>query len=72
MAKDPEIVADEIAQAVGGEIQIYEDPDTGECHVSIETEHGGDARGYGFDRKSAFESLITAAEEVGWDPPKPL
>jgi hypothetical protein len=72
MARDPEIVAGEIAQMVGGRIDIYEDELTGECHVSIETDDHGDAKGDGPDRKSAFESLIGAAEEVGWDPPEPI
>jgi hypothetical protein len=72
MAKDPEIIADEIAHVVGGQIEFYEDPETGECHVSIETEHGGDARGEGADRKSAFESLVSAAKDVGWDPPEAI
>lgn len=72
MAKDPEIVAEEIAQVVGGWIDFHEDPDTGESHVSIETENSGDAKGDGPDRKSAFESLIGAAEDVGWDPPEQI
>ena len=70
MPKDPEIVAEEIAQVVGGRIDFYEDPETGECHVSIETEDSGDAKGDGPDRKSAYESLVGAAEDVGWDPPE--
>jgi hypothetical protein len=72
MAKDPEIIAEEIAQVVDGRIDFYEDPETGECHVSIETENSGDARGDGPDRKSAFESLVSAAEDVGWDPPEQI
>jgi hypothetical protein len=72
MAKDPEIVAEEIAQVVGGQIDLYEDPETGECHVSIETEDSGDAKGDGPDRRAAFESLVSAAEDVGWDPPEQI
>ena len=72
VAKDSEIVAEEIAEAVGGHIHFYENPETGECHVSIETEHSGDAKGDGPDRKSAYESLVSAAEDVGWDPPEPI
>jgi hypothetical protein len=72
MSKDPEIVAEEIAEVVGGRIDFYEDPETGECHVSIETEDHGDAKGDGSDRKSAFESLVSAAEDVGWDPPEQI
>lgn len=72
MPKDPEIVAGEIAETVGGQIDFHEDPKTGECHASIETENSGDAKGDGPDRKSAFESLISAAEDVGWDPPEEI
>jgi hypothetical protein len=71
MARDPEIVAEEIAGSVGGWIEFYEDPDTGECRVTIETGHSGDTTGYGRDRRSAFESLLRAAEEGGWDPSEP-
>lgn len=70
MARDPETVADEIAQAVGGRIEFYEDPETGECHVSIETDHSGDAKGDGPNRRAAYESLVGAAADVGWDPPE--
>ncbi|HWT90639.1 MAG TPA: hypothetical protein VN179_05940 [Solirubrobacterales bacterium] len=72
MPKDPEIIVEEIAQSVGGEIKVFEDPETGECHVSIETEHGGYATGSGPTRTAAHESLIEAAEDVGWEPPKPV
>lgn len=72
MTKDPEIVAEEIAQAVGGRIDFYEDPDTGECHVSIETEDSGDAKGDGPDRRSSFQALVGAAEDVGWSPPEQI
>jgi len=72
MAKDPEIVVDEIAQVVNGRVDLYENPETGECHVSIETDDHGDARADGPDRKSAFEALIGAAEDVGWDPPEQI
>jgi len=72
MSKDPEIVAEEIAQMVGGHIEFYEDPETGECYASIETDDHGDAKGDGLDRKSAFESLVAAADEVGWEAPEPI
>jgi hypothetical protein len=72
MDKDPEIVAQEIAEMVGGRIDFHEDEVTGECHASIETDDHGDAKGDGPDRKSAFASLVGAAEDVGWDPPEPI
>jgi len=70
MAGSAEIAADEIAQTIDAQIQVFE-KDNGEIHVSMETDDQGVA-GFGYSREQAFSDLIRAAKEAGWAPPKSL
>jgi hypothetical protein len=73
MTDEPEEVANEIADAIGAQIEIIE-IDKGvyrEFTASMETDDQG-VSGSGGTKEEALKDLVRAAEEVGWEHPEPI
>jgi len=56
---------------VGGRIDVHHNEQTGEWHVSIETDDQGES-GFGHSREQAFSDLVRRCKAIGWVPPTPL
>lgn len=69
MAETAEVAAEEIAEVVGGRIEVFPNEQTGEWHVAIETDDES-VSGYGHSREQAFSHLVRECKKVGWVPPK--
>jgi hypothetical protein len=71
MADTAEQAVEEIAEVVGGEIEVFPNEQTGEWHVAIKTDDESYS-GYGHSREQAFSNLVRECKAVGWVPPTPL
>jgi hypothetical protein len=69
MAETAEVAAEEIAEVVGGRIEVFPNKATGDRHVAIETDDES-VSGYGHSREQAFSHLVRECKKVGWVPLK--